>query len=676
MKRQIITIFTLALLAAGCAKVEPEMPATPEVDTTEKVAGELMVKFSPAVAEMIEQTAATRSGAVTRSGDISIDEVLDLIGGCSIERVFPVDSRTEDRTREAGLHLWYRVGYGADTPVEEVAERMSRLGEVQKVNLNRTIKRAYNIERRAMPLAREVVDAIAATRADAYPYNDELMSLQWDIINRGNLFPGREGTPSKAVAGADVQCEQAWTMSTGDPSIIVAVLDEGIFIEHPDLKNNIWCNEDEIYRSHRDNDGNGYVGDRHGFNFVKNSGVITWDDVSDSGHASHVAGVIAARNDNGGMGSIAGGTASRPGVKLMSCQIFSGNMQSDSFASIRAIKYAADNGAVVLQCSWGYASGTANVYDWGGQGFTSEEQWAEICPLEKEVLDYFTHQAGSPNGPIEGGIAVFASGNERADMAGFPGAADMCVSVAATAADFTPAVYTNYGPGTTISAPGGDQDYYWEYYDDQLARGELGCILSALPYHVAESGYGYMEGTSMACPHVSGVVALALSYAAEQRRHYTTEEFKELLYANVTPIDDYCTGDKYFYRYVSDIGTNHQMQMDLGAYRGKMGSGQVNAAKLLAAIAEGGAPMRFPNLYVGEGESVKVAPAAYFVGGESMNFSVTVEDTSVATASMADGVMVVDGVKSGTTTATVSAEGISQGFTITVRSTTGGYGWL
>ncbi len=675
MKRYTIAFFALALLLGSCAKDDMATPAPRPDNGVEAAAGELMVKFTPYVAEIIEEQVLTR-GAATRSGVLSVDEILNLVDGYSIERVFPVDSRNEERTRDAGLHLWYRVCYGAETPAEEVAERMSQLGEVQKVSLNRTIHRAYNARKKAIPLAPEAMAALAQTRADEYPFNDELMSLQWDIINRGTLFPGVDGTENKAVAGADVQCEEAWKLSTGDPSIIVAVLDEGVFIEHPDLKASMWHNEDEVYRSHKDNDGNGYKGDYYGYNFVKNTGVITWDNVYDTGHASHVAGVIAAQNDNGGMGSIAGGTATRPGVRIMSCQIFSGNTQSDSYASIRAIKYAADNGAVVLQCSWGYTSGEANIYDWGLQGFKDEEEWAMLCPLEKEVIDYFTHQAGSPNGPIEGGIAVFASGNESAPMAGFPGAAEMCVSVSATAADFTPAVYTNYGPGTTIAAPGGDQDYYYEYVDEIRARGELGCILSALPYHVAESGYGYMEGTSMACPHVSGVVALALSHAAQLRLHYTAEEFKELLYANVTPIDDYCAGIKHFYRYVSDIGVNHAKQMDLGAYRGKMGAGQVNAALLLAAIGENGTPMLFPNLYVGVGETLNVNPALYFVGGESMEFSFSVEDGEVASIVKSDGRYVVEGLKAGMTKATITAGSTKQEFTITVRAHAGDNGWL
>ena len=84
---------------------------------------------------------------------------------------------------------------------------------------------------------------------------------------------------TKFIKGADVQVEQAWNElgCTGDPSIIVAVLDEGVAVNHPDLKASMWVNEGEIYGSHKDNDGNGYIGDRHGYNFVQETGVISTD---------------------------------------------------------------------------------------------------------------------------------------------------------------------------------------------------------------------------------------------------------------------------------------------------------------------------------------------------------------------------------------------------------------
>ena len=659
---------------------------------SESVSQMVTVKFSPAATEVIESVTKTRSGVATRSGMVSVDEVLDAIEGCRLERVFPVDAANEERTRRAGLHQWYAVHFDSEVSVEEAAARFSRLGEVQSAAPNRIIQHAYK-GRKAKPLSAEAASRMAvSTRADGgYRYDDPMLQYQWHLINRGDMFITETGKV-KSVAGADVQCEKAWERSEGDPSIIVAILDEGVCIDHEDLKHNLWTNEGEVYGSRLDNDGNGYCGDLHGYDFVNNTGIISWDRNGDSGHATHVAGVIAARNGTGvGISSIAGGTASHPGVKIMSCQIFS-NGSTSVLELVRAVKYATDNGAVIVQCSFGYTSGAANEYTWGVQGFHSEEEWTSPLygsPLEKDALDYFTHNAGSPNGPIDGGIAIFAAGNESAPMAGFPGAAADYVSVAATAADFTPAVYTNYGEFTNISAPGGDQDYYYEYlgtnYDDNDKPdnyGEIGCILSTLPLEISSSGYGYMEGTSMACPHVSGVAALGLSYAMQLRKHFTADEFRELLYKTVTPIEDrYLTGNKQYYRYVGDVGKNQMMQMPLSNYRGKMGVGQVNAARLLEAIGsdEYGRAIEFPNLYVACGGEVTVVPAAYFKNGESLTYTVTVDDASTAAAAMdAEGrKMTVRGLKEGATKASVKAsDGTVQSFVITVRNGAADKGWL
>ncbi len=684
MKRVYIYALMAAsvLFATSCQNIEQEGVGT-GADSEEiapYVQGELMVKFTPEVADIIENTGLTRSGA-TRSGIVTVDEVLDVIGSYRLERVFPVDVETEARTRESGLHQWYIVGFDAEQKVEDVARRLSNLGEVQSVDLNRTIKRAY--DGKVIPLSKERLEAMSAakTRATAAA-NDECLPLQWNLINQGDMFINENGV--KSVAGADVQVEGAWERSMGDPSVIVAVLDEGVYINHPDLKDHIWVNEDETTNMDKDADGNGYKGDIHGYNFVNNSGKITWNDLYDSGHGTHVAGVISAVNNNGiGVSSIAGGDGSKNGVRIMVCQIFSGNYASSLLATIKAIKYAADNGAVVLQCSWGYVSGAANVYDWGEQGFANQEQWEAGSPLEKDVLDYFTHHAGSPNGAIEGGVAVFAGGNESAAAAGFPGAAKEYVSVAATAADFTPAVYTNYGPGTTISAPGGDQDYYWDYKDDSNPHddnyGAQGCILSTVPYHISESGYGYMEGTSMATPHVSAVMALGISYATQLRKHFTAQELQDLMHENVTSIEEYMKGTKTYHRYVADLGPMRPMQIRLADYKGKMGSGQVNADKFLAAIAgeDAGRDMQFPNVYVAKQGSAAFVPSRYFKQGENLTYTVTIDNESVATCSKDEDKLVFKGVAVGTTTATISASnGEKQSFNITVRNQTGNNGWL
>ena len=667
------TLITASLMMVGCLNdIEQPTPSDNKAPLQEEspyVEGELMVKFSPEVEPML----STRSGN-TRSSIPSVDEVLEAIGGYELERVFPYDERSEEATRQSGLHLWYVVRFSGES-TESVAAKLSRLGEIQRVDKNRTIKRAYNAK--AVPLKAEALTR-ATSGIGSNGMNDPLLGYQWNLINNGDMFL-KDGVV-KGLKDADVQAKGAWELCTGDEDVIVAVLDEGIFVEHPDLKENIWVNPQEVAGSFKDNDNNGYAGDVNGYNFVHNSGKITWNDYMDSGHGSHVAGAIAAVNNNGvGISSIAGGNNGSGGVKIMSCQIFSGNAGSSVLAVAKAMKYAADNGAVVLQCSWGYVSGAANEYDWGAQGFHDFEEWKTGSPLEYEALDYFIHNAGSPNGPISGGVAVFAGGNESAPQAGYPGAADFAISVAATAADFTPAVYTNYGLGTTISAPGGDQDYYWEYVDENHTYGELGCILSTLPYNVSASGYGYMEGTSMACPQVSGVIALAISYAAQQCLQVTPDQIKELVCSTATPIDQYMVGRKEYRRYVADIGPLQPMQMELNLYKGQMGAGQINASALLRAIGGVGTPIHFPNIYIAEGEKVAVSAHRYFVDGKQKSYKVTINNQEIATCTAKGSELIFEGVRSGTTTATITVSGATteqHTFTITVRKGAGDNGWM
>lgn len=679
--RLITAIAFLAGLSA-CSVEEPLTIQAPEqqkvsVNSENAVAGELLVCFDSRVSDILDKAGVTKSGPsmpVSQSGILSVDEILELVEGYEIERVFPVDVRSEEKARNEGFHLWYVVRFSDKYDVETVASDLSKLGEVSRVEFNRTLKRAS--DQKAKPLTKAAYDQMRASAKNAY-FNDPHLPLQWHMVNNGDLGN------TKFIAGSDIQVEKAWEMSTGDPSIIVAILDEGIDISHPDLQQNIWVNEDEVKGSYEDNDGNGYAGDYHGYNFAARNGMLTTGGRYDTGHGTHVAGVIAASNNNGvGISSVAGGNGSLPGVKLMSCQIFSGALAATVLDEVRAIKYAADNGAVVLQCSWGYMSGAANPYDWMPQ-FATDEEWESANILERNALNYFVHNAGSPDGVIEGGIVVFAGGNEWAPAASYPAAHPDYIGVAATAADYTPAVYTNYGPGTDISAPGGDQDYYYEYGEGPQT-GYVGCVLSTLPVTVTGedgefTGYGYMEGTSMACPHVSGVVALGLSYAAQLRKHFKADEIKKMLLETTRPVEDYWNFDnpKNYYKYVADLDQLYLSSMDLNNYRGKMGSGMVNAYGFLKAIEQSGVEMTFPNVFVALNGQTVLAPSMYFENGASQTYTVSIADTAVASCSVEGNKLVFKGLAAGQTTASISSSGgKSYDFVITVRDRANGNGWL
>lgn len=454
-KIYVIIAFALTTCFTACTDStldgvgsEQKMPATEVPEGASE--GELLVKFRPEVAGMLDQLSARSRGVMTRSGIPAMDQVLNIVDAYAFERVFPVDTRHEDRAREAGLHLWYVVRFSKEADLKKVAEDLALVGEISAIQFNTSIKRSYDPKKRPTVLSKKTSNATRDAGHD-FVFNDPELPNQWGLINRGAI----EGVED-AVAGCDLQCEDAWKSGiAGHPSIIVAVFDEGVMYSHEDLKANMWVNEKEPdMQSLKDKDNNGYAGDKYGYNFVHNTGVITYSEATDTGHGTHVAGIIAATNHNEkGISSVAGGTGRGDGVRIMSCQIMAGDKMATILAEARAFKYAADNGAVIAQCSWGYNSGLANPINGFVPGPTTEKIWTNTAMLEKEAIDYFIHNAGSPNGVIEGGLAIFASGNESVAMGGFPGAYDKCISVAAVAADYTPATYTNFGQFIDLETP-------------------------------------------------------------------------------------------------------------------------------------------------------------------------------------------------------------------------------
>ena len=695
MKKNFLYTALFALMLASCSEQEViEQPSTPTGGTevqlpADVTSGELLIKFDPAMTEILDQalTVATRSGgAMTRSGIPSTDEVLDILGTYHFERIFPVDTKNEERTRTSGLHLWYRVKFDENTDLKEAAGRLAKLGEVAKVQANSHIQRAYRVDGYRSYVSESALRQKAATRTvtTGSTFSDPGLAYQWHYNNSGNNpFDNQNVLKNGSRPGCDVGCMEAWKKCTGDPSIIVAVLDEGVMYTHPDLKGNMWINEKEELYADKDADGNGYKDDKYGYNFVSNSGIISWMDAVDTGHGTHVAGTIAAMNNNGeGVCGIAGGDGSKnSGVKIMSCQVFAGEAGVTLDAEARAIKYAADNGAVILQCSWGYNSSLANLIEGYTPGPGSEEEWEKLYPLEKDALDYFINNAGSPNGVIDGGLAIFASGNEYAGMAAFPAAYSKCISVSAVAADFTPASYSNYGKEVTISAPGGDTEYYNPVGQDDPEGWEEGIHSGSILSTWIQNGnatYGFMDGTSMACPHVSGVAALGLSYAVKQRRHFKASEFVELLKSSTKPLDSwYNTGEvKAYYRNYISSGAS-ATRVELSKYVGKMGAGLLDAGMLLNNIEGNGSDMVVPNMYVAEGAASTLNLACYFVNGENLTYTCTSGDTTVASVSVNGTFMTVSGVKTGATRITVKvSNGSEQSITVTVRKKANDNGWM
>ena len=270
MKKKFLYTALFAMILASCSEQELiEQPSTPVGGTevqlpADVTSGELLIKFDPQMTDILDRTlkVTTRSGgAMTRSGIPSTDEVLDILGAYHFERIFPVDVKNEERTRSAGLHLWYRVKFDENTDLKEAASRLAKLGEISKVQANGHIKRAYNTKGYRSYISEAALQQKSATRAVTASgrFSDPGLPYQWHYINSGtNEFDNKNGLNNGSEAGCDVGCTEAWKKCTGDPAIIVAVLDEGVMHSHPDLRDNMWMNEGEELYADTDKDGNGY----------------------------------------------------------------------------------------------------------------------------------------------------------------------------------------------------------------------------------------------------------------------------------------------------------------------------------------------------------------------------------------------------------------------------------
>ena len=259
--------------------------------------------------------------------------------------------------------------------------------------------------------------------------------------------------------GYGVDAIKAWNLQKhkcGNANVVVAVIDTGIDMNHPALRDSLWTNKKELNgKPGVDNDNNGYVGDVHGWDFAKNSGKL-----SDShGHGTHIAGIIAA-NEAAGLKGVC------PGVRIMALRYYDPSASGDANLknSIKAIDYAVQNGANIIN------------YSGGGAEFSKPEFEALKRAEDKGIL------------------VVAAAGNEHSNADKnlyFPAAYPLTNIVSVTAVDRQGSVLptSNWGVQKVhVAAPGNS-------------------ILSSLP----SGGYGFMTGTSQATAFVSGLAALIMT---------------------------------------------------------------------------------------------------------------------------------------------------------------------
>lgn len=469
MKRNRILSYLVLLSLLFC------LPVFGQGNTSETLKGVLRVKIRPELTENFSALPRTRGGVV-RTGITPFDNISQKVKAVTMKRVFPYAPKYEEKMRKHGLHLWYEIRYDKDITPEEAITMYKSVSGIENAEI---IKKMVVVGNPRITESKEPA-ANAAPQADI-PFNDPQIRRQWHYSNDGSIVDSK--------AGSDINLFEAWKITTGSRNILVAIIDGGVDYKHQDLAENMWINKAEANgKPGVDDDGNGYVDDVYGYNFVTGN-----SNIYPHRHGTHVAGTVAAVNNNNiGVAGVAGGSGNKDGVYMMSCQIFDTD-GSDGYAP--AIVYAANNGATIAQCSWGWP----------------DPDYYEQAVLD--AIDYFTEEAGNFQGsPMKGGLCIFAAGNTGTEALYYPQCYPKVLAVGAMDPAFKGTSYSTMGSWVDVTAPGGNIEFH-----------ESNGVYSTLP----SDGYGYMEGTSMACPHVSGIAALILSKYGD--KDYTNEQLRQRL---------------------------------------------------------------------------------------------------------------------------------------------------
>ena len=642
MKRTITALMATAMALAACTKDFQENAPLQQETLAEKLVGGAAGEIVPGSLLVKLDENSTRKIMEGGFNEIS-GELLDGLQATSFTPAIPATPKNAEVARKYGLHQWFTIGFDEQIKPEAVAAKVAKSAMVRSVQYNRLIQpiRTGDVQPFVpQPMTRAEGDS-------GFPFNDPFAEHQWNLHNDGSI--------KGSVAGADVGVKDAWRLTGGDPSVVVAVFDCAVAYRHEDLADAVWKNQGEMDgESGVDDDGNGFIDDKYGFNFV-NCFAINSDYVNGkldgnaqtavkgqplnsnkgTGHGTHVAGIIGATNGNGkGVSSIAGGTGNGDGVRLMTCQIYEGSSYCVDAQAAAAFIYAADNGACIAQCSYGNYKIITSDFD-----YINGTEDIDGSPLENAALRYFLDPANSNHESLEGNIAVFASGNHSNPYSSYPGALPYVLSVTAFGNNYLPGGYTNYGPGCKIAAPGGEYGNIKGDYSGMILSTGVSAVASPSPGVDTGKGesknYVYMQGTSMACPHVSGVVALGISYAKKLGKKFTREEMTSLLLSSVNDLDSFNKGGTREFIKSNVDGTKETVQIDMNRYKGQMGTGAVDAWKFLMAI-EG-----TPSVMAAVGEKVRIDLSDYC--NPSLKYEISVDEASNASLGLSSDPVIKEG---------------------------------
>ncbi|NIP43968.1 MAG: S8 family serine peptidase [candidate division Zixibacteria bacterium] len=419
-----------------------------EVKETEQTSNRLVVKFKPA----FSPEGKTDYNSINLASVPGFHDLNKSFGTSKIEPLSKTVSQNENINPLSGIYVLH---FSPGTDLISAAEKYQSLEQVEYAHPDYIL---------------ELYDAP----------NDPYYILQWPLWNVGQGYLHvlrRDGSYNDTVIvmhgtpGADIDAHMVFDNPPDNAqTVIIAIIDTGVDIDHPDLIGRIWQNPGELPENGIDDDHNGFVDDIHGWDFTGNSSTlpVTGDnDPSDEfGHGTHCAGIAASVTNN-----LEGISGIVPDCRIMPIKFYP--LMLSSYAA-RSIIYAADNGADIISMSFGY-------------------------PWQVEILEDALNYARS-----KGVILCAATGNNSMEYFNYPGAYPQVISVGASTSDDEVAFFSTYGDFMDVVAPG---------YSILSLRG-AGTDMYAPDepnVHVLEDYYYIASGTSMSSPHVAGVLGYMLS---------------------------------------------------------------------------------------------------------------------------------------------------------------------